>query len=70
MTREHGILAEILQEAKDEYIEAQKDKISIFVSDRYNRCASFESTFGHLLITVGWQWQWLEGTCFASQAPT
>lgn len=56
MTREHGILAEILQEAKDEYIEAQKDKISIFVSDRYNRYASFESTFGHLLITVGWQW--------------
>ncbi|KAG8221043.1 P-loop containing nucleoside triphosphate hydrolase protein [Butyriboletus roseoflavus] len=36
MTREHGILAGILQDAKNGYIEAQKDKITIFVSDRYN----------------------------------
>ncbi|KAG9313108.1 P-loop containing nucleoside triphosphate hydrolase protein [Chiua virens] len=35
MTRDHGMLSGILQEARNEYIEAQKDKISIFVSDRY-----------------------------------
>ncbi|KAH0836762.1 hypothetical protein J3R83DRAFT_8510 [Lanmaoa asiatica] len=37
MTRDHGVLTGILQGAKQGYIEAQKDKITIFVSDRYNR---------------------------------
>lgn len=36
MTREHEILAGILQDAKNAYIEAQKDKISVFVSDRFH----------------------------------
>ncbi|KAI9464729.1 P-loop containing nucleoside triphosphate hydrolase protein [Boletus coccyginus] len=36
MTREHEILAGILQDAKNEYIEAQKNKISVFVSDRFH----------------------------------
>ncbi|KAF8553577.1 P-loop containing nucleoside triphosphate hydrolase protein [Imleria badia] len=36
MTRDHGILAKILEDAKNGYIEAQKDKITIFISDRYN----------------------------------
>lgn len=43
MTREHGILAGILQDAKNGYIEAQKDKITIFVSDRYNRYALIQT---------------------------
>ena len=56
MTREHGILAEILQEAKDEYIEAQKDKISIFVSDRYNRYSFMRRKVQTLLLNTScWQ---------------
>lgn len=43
MTRDHGVLAGILQDAKNGHIEAQKDKIAIFVSDRHNRYAFIHS---------------------------
>ncbi|KAF8420910.1 BCS1 N terminal-domain-containing protein [Boletus edulis BED1] len=33
MTRDHGILAKILQDAKNGYIKAQEDKITIYVSN-------------------------------------
>ena len=56
MTRDHGILAGILQDAKNGYIEAQKDKITIFVSDRYNRYSVIRIKVRiRLLNTSRWQ---------------
>lgn len=57
MTRDHGVLAGILQDAKNGYIEAQKDKITVFVSDRYNRYyhsneASDAPTDHHILLAA------------------
>ncbi|KAF8448907.1 P-loop containing nucleoside triphosphate hydrolase protein [Boletus edulis BED1] len=36
MARDHGILAKILQDAKNGYIKAREDKITIYVSDSMN----------------------------------
>lgn len=56
MTRDHGILSGILQDAKNGYIEAQKDKITIFVADRFHRYSVIRiKVRKRLLNTFRWQ---------------